>query len=97
MTIGDACYISPKRVSIIEGSYCRNPYFGDNYDLKVFTDIDERDQIDNIRNRNGEEKLQVFLERWIPKEEAYFKKYQIRETSDIIVEWRRADDIHSDI
>ena len=64
-------------------------YFGDIYDLKVFTDIGETEQLENIRTRNGEEKLVIFKERWIPKEEAYFKKFGIKEQSDIIVEWRK--------
>lgn len=89
MTLAESASIPNKRVTIIEGSYCMNPYFGDIYDLKVFTDIEEPEQLENIRARNGEEKLVVFKERWIPKEEAYFKKFKIREQSDIVVEWRK--------
>lgn len=89
MTIREGVEIPYKRVSIIEGSYSMNPYFGDIYDLKVFTDIGEREQLENIKARNGEEKRVVFMERWIPKEEAYFKKFRIKEQSDIVVEWRK--------
>lgn len=85
MTIDESVEIPYKRINIIEGSYCMNPYFGDVYDLKVFTDIGEAEQLENIRRRNGEEKMKVFRECWIPKEEAYFKKFQIKEQSDIVV------------
>ena len=89
MTISEGVEIPYKRINMIEGSYCMNPYFGDIYDLKVFTDIEEPEQLENIRARNGEEKLAVFVERWIPKEEAYFQKFRIKEQSDIVVEWRK--------
>lgn len=89
MTIEEGVEIPYKRVTIIEGSYCMHPCFGDIYDLKVFMEIGEEEQLANIRERNGEEKLVVFRERWIPKEEAYFKKFHVKEQSDIVVEWRK--------
>ena len=89
MQMTEAVEVAPKRINIIEGSYSQHPYFGDIYDLKVFTDIDEESQIENIRKRNGEEKVQIFRERWIPKEEAYFETFKIKEKSDIIVEWSK--------
>lgn len=89
MTLAMEERIEKRRINIIEGSYCRNPYFGDIYDLKLFTDIDIESQLRNIRKRNGEEKLLVFKERWIPKEEAYFAAFQIQEQSDIVIKWRK--------
>lgn len=91
MMLDEGVTVPNKRITIIEGSYCMNPYFGDIHDLKVFMEIGEEEQLANIRERNGEEKLPVFLERWIPKEEAYFQKFQIKEQSDIVVEWRKND------
>jgi len=91
MTIAKGEWRKNRRITIIEGSYCGNPYFGDIYDLKIFTDIDEASQIENIRNRNGEEKLSVFKERWIPKEEAYFDKFLTKENSDIVIKWRKIE------
>lgn len=88
MTLTEGEWIKNRRIHIVEGSYCGNPYFGDIYDLKIFTDIDAESQLENIRKRNGEEKLLVFKERWIPMEEAYFEKFMIKEKSDIVVEWR---------
>jgi len=92
MTIAKGEWRKNRRITIIEGSYCGNPYFGDIYDLKIFTDIDEESQLANIRKRNGEEKLPVFKERWIPKEEAYFDKFLIKENSDIVIKWRNPFD-----
>lgn len=75
-----------KHLNIIEVSFSQHPYFGDVYDLKIFMDIDENSQIDNIRKRNGEDKLQRFKSEWILKENAYFNYYVIKENS-IIINW----------
>ena len=91
MTIAKGEWIRNRRVNIFEGSYCGNPYFQNIYDLKIFTDIDTESQLENVRKRNGEEKLSVFKERWIPKEEAYFAAFQIQEQSDIIIKWRKTE------
>lgn len=88
MQIMEGVEIVSKRLNIIEGSYVENPYFGEVYDLKIFMDIGKEMQFQNIRERNGEDKLKVFKERWIPMEEAYFQKCGIKEKSDIVVEWR---------
>ncbi len=79
--------IKHKRLNIIEGSYSQHPYFGDAYDLKIFMDIEDETQIDNIRKRNGEERLKQFINVWIPKENAYFTKFGIREDSEIHVRY----------
>lgn len=76
--------ISPKKLNIIEGSYSQHPYFNHPYDLCVFLDIDERTQSENIRKRNGAEKLELFREKWIPMENRYFDTFNIKEKSMVI-------------
>lgn len=77
MSLQESKLIAPKRLNIIEGSYGHHPYFGDIYNLKVMLDIDPENQQKNILSRNGIEKLKDFNEKWIPKEEAYFKEFNI--------------------
>ena len=36
-----------------------------------------KDQMENIKKRNGPEKAKQFQNMWIPKEEAYFKKFHV--------------------
>ncbi|MFT4142979.1 MAG: hypothetical protein QM644_00880 [Mobilitalea sp.] len=79
--------IKHKRLNIVEGSYSQHPYFGEVYDLKIFMDIDDETQIDNIRKRNGEERLKQFISVWIPKENAYFNKFAIKEKNIINVRY----------
>lgn len=88
LQIGKGVEIFPKRVNIIEGSYSQHTYFGDIYDLKIFMEVEPQIQLENIRKRNGEEQLDIFKGRWIPKEEAYFKTFQIKQKSDMIVTWK---------
>lgn len=87
LEIRERCVLEPKRITIIEGSYSGHPYFGNPYDLRVFAEIDNESQLENIRERNGEQKLKDFIERWIPKEEAYFKQFSVKEKSDVVIEW----------
>ncbi len=75
-----------RRLNVIEGSYSLHPYFGDCYDLRIFTESTEERQLRNIRERNGEKMLERFVQEWIPKENAYFEKYRIRENC-MIVPW----------
>ena len=74
-----------RRLNIIEGSYAQHPYFGAPYDLKIFVDIDPVLQLDRIEKRNGTQKLEQFKTLWIPKEEAYFAKFQIAAHADRIM------------
>lgn len=87
LTIKERVMLEPKTLTIIEGSYSGHPYFGHPYDLQIFTEIDYESQLQNIRERNGEQKLKDFVERWIPKEEAYFKKFSVKEKSDLVICW----------
>lgn len=78
--------IAPRRLNIIEGSYSQHPYFENPYDLRVFLDIDTKTQTENIIKRNGPEKLDVFLSKWIPLENRYFEYFKIKEHS-MVIEW----------
>jgi HD-GYP domain-containing protein (c-di-GMP phosphodiesterase class II)/uridine kinase len=82
-----------KRLNIIEGSYSQHPYFGDVYDLRIFMNIDDNSQLDNIRKRNGEEMLHRFIHEWIPKENAYFDKYGIKEDS-FMINWSTMESLN---
>lgn len=78
-----------RRINVIEGSYSMHPYFKEPYSLKVFLTIEREKQLDIIRERSGEEKLKRFIEEWIPKEEAYFKAYEIKKGC-MLLEWQES-------
>lgn len=73
------------RYRIVEGSYSHHPHFGAYADLRVFVDVASDEQLRRIELRNGREMLEMFRNRWIPMEEAYFDAYGIYEKADIIL------------
>ena len=78
--------VRPKKLNIIEGSYSMHPTLIDYYDYKIFLSIDTDIQINRILERNGEFMLKRFIDEWIPKENEYFRKFNIRKLADIIID-----------
>ena len=77
--------IVPKKYNIIEGCYSMHPKLIDYYNYKIFLYIDKEVQKERILLREGEEKLNLFLNEWIPKENKYFDTYKIKEKCDLII------------
>lgn len=82
MDLGEMVQVPANRFTIVEGAYSCHPKLGDYMSLRVFFDVAPAVQRERIRKRNGEERLKVFEQKWIPLEEAYFKAYEIREKAD---------------
>ncbi len=74
--------VKENKIYIIEGSYTTHPYFNNPYDLTVFLEITEDEQKKRITERNGE-KAEQFFSLWIPKENAYFEKFAVKQKCDI--------------
>ena len=72
-------------LTIVEGSYSGNPKLAIAPDITVFFDVDPATQLARIEKRNGPEKKKVFIKKWIPLEEAYFRHYRVREKSDLVL------------
>ncbi len=70
---------------IVEGSYSMHPAFGNYMDFSIFCDISPQEQLNRIRLRNGEKMLKRFVDTWIPMEEYYFEKENIRKRCDIVI------------
>ena len=85
MRPGQMRHIANSRWRIVEGAYSLHPVLGDYADLKVFFDISPAEQMKRIRKRNGEQKAQIFAERWIPMEEKYLRTFNIKAKADIVI------------
>ena len=70
--------VSPKPLTIIEGSYSCHNLLRQYYDLTIFMDTDSNTQLLRIAARNGESALGIFRDKWIPLEEAYFDAFSVR-------------------
>lgn len=84
-TLGKEIHVSWSPLVIIEGAYSQHPYFGDVYDFRIFCEVSKEEQLSRIRERNGEVMLERFVNEWIPKENAYFEKYRIKEESELVL------------
>ncbi|HCS67160.1 MAG TPA: hypothetical protein DIW34_02820 [Oribacterium sp.] len=79
--------IPVKRLNIIEGTYCLNPYFEDPYDLRIFMDVKYKQQIENVIDREGTAELDDYIDKWIPKTDIYIERMGIQEKCDITIEF----------
>jgi len=78
--------VEPKNITIVEGSYSLHPKLRNYYDYKIFITVDSKVQYERILKRNGKEKLQDFLNKWIPMEEHYFAELDVRNQCDLILD-----------
>ena len=69
--------VPPAPVTLVEGAYACHPALWARYALRVFLDVDPAEQRRRILARDGPARLEVFLRRWIPLEEAYIAAYDI--------------------
>lgn len=85
-TYGEPTIINPQYINIIEGSYSLHPSLNQAYDYKVFLTISEQVQVQRIGKRSGEEKLEQFINKWIPLENKYFTEWNIQKISDLVMD-----------
>ena len=80
--LSGAVEVQSKQLTIVEGTYCLHPYFGDVYDLKVFLSVEPELQQKRILQRPAFLHRR-FFEEWIPMEKLYFDFYRVCEQADI--------------
>ena len=77
-------FVKPKQLNIIEGSYSMHPTLIDFYDYKIFLTIDKETQVKRALERNGKDMLPIFINKWIPLEDEYFLKFNIKDSANIV-------------
>lgn len=86
MALGDMITVEGSNYYMVEGAYSCHSVLGSYMSLKVFSDVGEKEQLERIKRRDGEEQLKNFVERWIPLEEAYFQSLgRLEDTFDLII------------
>lgn len=71
---------------IVEGSYSLHPQLQKYYHYRIFLTVPYEVQLSRIEVRNGLEKKQMFIDKWIPYEELYFSTYKIQDICDEVYE-----------
>lgn len=82
----EAIEILPKQINLIEGVYCFHPLLEPFYDWKILLKVDSKIQEERILQREGNDKLEIFLSRWIPMEKNYFQTFEIEQNVDVIID-----------
>lgn len=78
--------VKPSKLNVIEGAYSMHPELAGYYDFSVFLDISSDLQEERIRKRNMPEMAKRFFEEWIPMEQCYFEKMDVKEHCDMVIE-----------
>ena len=68
---------------ILEGSYSTHPILDNYIDIKIYLDIDSKTQVERLTKRN-EKVVDKFVSMWIPFENNYFEKLNIKEKCDLV-------------
>ena len=82
-TLAEPVEVTPKKLTIVEGTYSLHPYFGDFADLKVFLSVTPEVQKERILRRPAFLHERFFKE-WIPMEHRYFAEFRIPEKCDLV-------------
>ena len=73
------------RVLILEGSYCGLPAIRKHADVRIFVCASMETRERRLRQRESAQSIQMFYDRWIPLEDAYFAEYQLPDDSCIVI------------
>lgn len=73
-----------KELTITEGSYSLNPYFGKYYDLSIFMKISEETQIKRLKERNKDNYLD-FINKRVVLENRYNLHYGIDKKAMLVI------------
>ena len=73
-TLAQPVAVTPKKLSIIEGTYSLHPYFNDPYDLKILLTVSEDLQRQRVLQRPAF-LHDRFFQQWIPMENRYFDHF----------------------
>lgn len=84
-TVLPATTVFPTPLTVVEGAYCMHPLLSPFYDFSVFMEIDSETQKQRILKRNGETWAQRFFNEWIPMEQVYFEKMNVKERCDLLL------------
>lgn len=78
--------VRPHPLSVVEGVYSLHPALRGHYDATVFLTIGPDLQARRILEREGAQRAPVFMQKWVPLENAYFLACSPQAHSDLVFE-----------
>ena len=85
-TFSDEISFVPGKLIVIEGTYSCMSEFSDYYDLKIFVDVSDDVRKKRLKRRCKNDEYESFTNIWIPREDAYFDKYNVMSRCDYIID-----------
>ena len=85
LTVSEGVKIIPENPVIVEGAYSMHPKFENFYDFSAFLDVDTNLQKERISKRNSPQTANRFFTEWIPLEQTYFSKTEIKKRCNMII------------
>ncbi len=85
-SFGQEVALPPRKLTVMEGSYCQHPLLREYYGLRVFLTCDPRTQERRLRAREGDGRFQAFQDTWIPLEERYIREFQVERAAHMVVD-----------
>ena len=76
--------VTPKRLTVLEGSYALHPQLRGAYDCTVFLKTSPEAQAERLLRRDGPDSLRSFREKWIPLENLYFDSLDVAAQADLV-------------
>ena len=76
--------VTPRQLTIVEGSYALHPHFGEPYTLKILLTVDPAVQRQRVLER-PEFLHKRFFREWIPMENRYLEHFRIAGNVDLIL------------
>lgn len=89
MEFDDPITVEGNDIIIIDGPYSMHPDLVPYYDLKYFLTIDPVAQKARLIEREGKERTEEFIEKWLPLEEAYIREYDIEHICDAVLDFHK--------
>lgn len=86
MSMGKEIEVIPKNLVIVEGVYSMHPALEKHYDISAFLDITPENQKERIYCRNSPQMAERFFNEWIPLENSYFEKTDIKNRCGLIIQ-----------
>ena len=77
--------VVPNKLIVIEGVYSMHPSLSDYYDYSVYLEIDSETRRARILKRNSPKMAERFFNEWIPLEESYFSKMNVKQRCDLTI------------
>jgi len=87
--LGEPVRAARKQLNVVEGSYALHPALAEYSHIHVFLTCSPEIQFGRLVRRESPERVETFLNRWIPLEENYFDGCHISEKCDVIVDTSR--------